>query len=877
MTVFPARADYPSTVLGDGPQAYYRLNDDTRRSNINRNSTSLGSAGDATNINAHPFPGALAGDGNRSQFFDSTARTIIPWNAALNPANNLPFTLEAWFYPASDQINGGQAVVNNRYSYSGVDRQGWVIFQRAQDLSYMGKPGYEGVGWNFRMYRGSGSSSGLDVVSGVPYQIGKWTQVVVVYDPVDVTNATLTMYIDGVAASTNIWPGPGPGYVANTDDHPSDEAVNGPAGLALGSYNNTQPGSNPYFGAVDELAFYSVKLTTNQILAHYQNGTNSARPTPYSALIQSDNPTAYLRLDELAPGPDIALNMGNLQAAGKATSTAGVRHPAGSALAGRADDGSFNYHWRNAGRTTTDMPWIADNNPAESLPFTFEGWFRPTNDKQDPGPSPVNNRYVKSGNRTGWVIYQRAPNASYSGVGGYSGVGWTFRMYHGAGSGGNDVLTGNDYELGAWQHFVVTWEPDSDTGNGNWLGTLTAYINGVQAAQNPSVLYTANTNPTEDGTPPADLAIGSYNAASGFGEDFEGDIDEVALYNNYVLTTNQIVAHYQAGTNSHPATNYETLVLNAAYNGEGDQRSMPATYFRFNDPAIYPAANSGLLGAAADASLVQAANNEAGPRPPAYAGFESSNAAPALDGTNSWVSLSNPLGLNVSGQIALEAWIKPGAIQSETASIISHGPPTPTAYDLDAIPLTLAGSLLSSNEVFLRIEGAGSSYVAGSFDGTNAHVVSSAVPAGDLGGQNWIHLVGTYDGANWRLFRNGVEIATAASAIGAVPVNDAGWAIGSTGNGWADSFAGSIDEVAIYGHALTANQVQAHYTAGVTHGDVFLKLAIRLSGSEVVITWPAGVLQESAQVAGPYVDILSAKSPYNTAASATTKFYRLRQ
>ncbi|PYJ62537.1 MAG: hypothetical protein DME24_03565 [Verrucomicrobia bacterium] len=84
-------ADYQAMVLSDGPRAYYRLNDDTGRSPINRNSGSLGAAGNATNDLptgvVHPFPGALAGDGNRSEFFDFSTRTEIPWNAALNPPN----------------------------------------------------------------------------------------------------------------------------------------------------------------------------------------------------------------------------------------------------------------------------------------------------------------------------------------------------------------------------------------------------------------------------------------------------------------------------------------------------------------------------------------------------------------------------------------------------------------------------------------------------------------------------------------------------------------------------------------------------------------------------------------------------------------------
>ena len=193
------RGDYPTQVLQDGPLAYYRFNDSLVRNNVNANSSGLGAAANATNtFNLHPFPGTLAGDGNRSRFFDTTGWSMIPYNAVLNPGNTRPFTIEAWFYPASDQINGGQCPLNNRLAGSAPNRSGWVFFQRSPDATYKGKSGDEGIGWNCRMYRGSGSSSGLDVVSQVPYQVGKWTHVVVVYDPVDpvtidlrISNATL--------------------------------------------------------------------------------------------------------------------------------------------------------------------------------------------------------------------------------------------------------------------------------------------------------------------------------------------------------------------------------------------------------------------------------------------------------------------------------------------------------------------------------------------------------------------------------------------------------------------------------------------------------------------------------------------------------------
>jgi hypothetical protein len=906
-----ARADYPTLIESESPKAYYRLNDSTARTLINKNSGTLGAAGNASNDLAsvtfgvvHPFPGAIAGDPDRAEFFDFTTRTEIPFNPALNTPNTQPFTVEAWMYPVNDQDTtsfGGMGALANRWTQGG-NRQGWVMYQRRPNANYSTA---EGQGWEFRMYNDLDGSGHLDVVSQVPFQLGQWQHVVVVYEPIggDPTNSTLTIYIDGVPANTNINTAAVPGYGPCTGDH--SPAPNGQPAMSLGGYNNANSGtygfSNPWIGGVDEYAWYPTNLTPAQILAHYQNATNANRTQSYSSLILSHHPAAYLRLNDIASGADVAVNLGGLSrdagggtggATGLGTHTAEVRHPAAGAVASDKKSGATAYHNRN-GKSTTNIPYDAENNGKDPIsgvasagtPFTFEAWFRPLKDTQG-GQAPVNNRYVNSGHRTGWVIYQRNPNLSYPAS---EGHGWNFRMYDGYNSSVQDILTGSansnvgDYTVGKWQHLVVTWEPVADQGdiggfgNDTWLGTLTGYVDGQPVVTNENIFYAANTNPTEDATLAADFAVGSYNAASTLGNNaFEGDVGDLALYNNYVLTPDQILAHYQAGTNSNYGTNYATLVMTAAAELSSfvvERTTLPATYLRFNDPASYPAANSGALGYVADGNLVLTTNIAVGPQPPTYPGFEASNPALPLDGVKQWASFNNPSGLNISGQITLEAWVKPAATQGAVARIISHGPQTLSSF----LGQDLQGAITNSTEVFLRVDGSGTDYSVGSatYDDatatTTTHAATFPVPAADLGSSAWVHLVGVYDGANWKLYRNGVLVATQASAVGALPVDLGDWAIGSTGNGWADAFAGTVDEVAIYGYALTANQIAGHFNAGTAAP----RLTITRSGSNVIITWPYGPLYQADNVTGPWTLVPgNPASPYTVSASAARKFYR---
>jgi hypothetical protein len=105
-------------------------------------------------------------------------------------------------------------------------------------------------------------------------------------------------------------------------------------------------------------------------------------------------------------------------------------------------------------------------------------------------------------------------------------------------------------------------------------------------------------------------------------------------------------------------------------------------------------------------------------------------------------------------------------------------------------------------EVFLRI--ANGTYQFGTWNNAVNPFVGAPIPTGDK--DTWVHLAGTFDGGNWRLYRNGVQVASTVSSQGAYPVN-ASWAIGMSSVRNDRRFAGDIDDVRIFNYALNPQQV----------------------------------------------------------------------
>jgi len=159
------------------------------------------------------------------------------------------------------------------------------------------------------------------------------------------------------------------------------------------------------------------------------------------------------------------------------------------------------------------------------------------------------------------------------------------------------------------------------------------------------------------------------------------------------------------------------------------------------------------------------------------------NTAVNLDGTNDHVVVPQSASLNPTSAVSIEAWAKADALQGTV--------------------------LRRSNSYELRMESDGSVlfrvWVAGNVQSLSASAAS--VTTGTT-----YHLVGTYDGANLRIYRNGTQIASRAQT-GAMTHSTNTLYVGY--NDFSSTyFDGTIDDVAIYNTALSSGTVAAHYTAG---------------------------------------------------------------
>lgn len=160
-----------------------------------------------------------------------------------------------------------------------------------------------------------------------------------------------------------------------------------------------------------------------------------------------------------------------------------------------------------------------------------------------------------------------------------------------------------------------------------------------------------------------------------------------------------------------------------------------------------------------------------------------------------YVTLGSPALLKRSHPISVEAWIYPTAwaAQVNEYTLITE------AYGGDGNVRWMLGRPSGGS-------GVGFGYYTPGPDWSNVVRDPSDPPL-----DTWTHYVGTYDGANMYLYKNGVEVATRPNTA-ALPNGNETFYIGRNWAG-ATYFPGRMAEAAVYGSALSPTRIAAHYAA----------------------------------------------------------------
>jgi hypothetical protein len=162
-----------------------------------------------------------------------------------------------------------------------------------------------------------------------------------------------------------------------------------------------------------------------------------------------------------------------------------------------------------------------------------------------------------------------------------------------------------------------------------------------------------------------------------------------------------------------------------------------------------------------------------------------------LDGSNSAYA-EGAWWYSPTDAVALEAWVRPQADISTYAPIVlrTHDFTLEDGYGLYHADRSRVVFFVQTSSAW--------------------QYVTVGVPL-----EQWSHLVGTFDGTSLRLYVNGtLQASTSFDATTIRYANVADKLLIGTTPGNYDAFKGQLDEVAVYGVALSAADVAAHYTAG---------------------------------------------------------------
>ena len=215
----------------------------------------------------------------------------------------------------------------------------------------------------------------------------------------------------------------------------------------------------------------------------------------------------------------------------------------------------------------------------------------------------------------------------------------------------------------------------------------------------------------------------------------------------------------------------------------------PLAYYRFEEKTSAPAHDSsgnghdGVYAGGVDFGVPGALANEV-------------SSGIHLNGTTAWVSVGDSFHFAGRAPMTVEAWVNPEALGSYHGVVTNESADYRAGYRM----LVSAKEGLALERIFLQADARATS------------ADTNALPAPPLG--KWTHVVATYDGTDVVLFVRGQEVMRHAQTLDIDPASGAIFAIGARASGTAPNFQGSLDEVAVYDHPLSAARIALHNALG---------------------------------------------------------------
>lgn len=316
----------------------------------------------------------------------------------------------------------------------------------------------------------------------------------------------------------------------------------------------------------------------------------------------------------------------------------------------------------------------------------------------------------------------------------------------------------------------------------------------------PGATLHANFNLSANGEYLGLIKPDGVTVASQFSPTFPGQAPDVS-YGFSSLTTNFTAMNTNAGLRWRIPDGTETNWYLPAYNdsawaagtngvgygtfqtvdyGQAVLPTAPVVYYRMNETSGSTAANLGSGGSPGTYNAVTLGT--AGPRPPAFNGFENDNNAPTFGGSG---YVAGPVGLlSGRGSYTVAGWIKPAGAQAGRTGLFGQNDAVEFGF-IDASTIQCWTPNGSVNATW-------------------------SIPA-----NIWVHLVAVANGSTIRVFTNGVLAATGSgtsSGSSSFAFNIGGGGIFDTSGNF---FNGQIDEVAVYHRALSDGEIAGLYNSGL--------------------------------------------------------------